>query len=366
MKRKLQLAGVQSSRPTVVTDLTLAGTNQRLVGQNGEFNVANNQELLQAVAQVMQLAGQGRVVTEAQATQEEAVANRVRSNRELVQAAFDDKEELIALGEVLAEDVQITQNRDGFMRRFMAKQEIEQGQIPQIRVNQKNVAGVLATSASQTHTQLLRDNMQYPNEFYVTARPFIEQKDISRSTTDILEEKYIDTLEAIMVQEDRIWKQMADETLGLANEFTNIVGTMNTTSLAQLINRVTRWGLPAKYWLIANDIWTDVISDSSFVNQFNATSYAEELVQTGTLGNIYGLEVVSDQFRHEAHKVLEAGEMYILSSPEYHGQFTDRDGLDVRPIDDTHENVPGRGWVMTEQLSMAIVNARTVAKARRQ
>ncbi|QJT70929.1 hypothetical protein GR7B_00131 [Vibrio phage vB_VcorM_GR7B] len=362
--KKLQLAGLNANRPTLVSDLTLAGSNSRLVGQNGEFNVSNNAELLQVVAQVMSLAQGGqKIVTEAQAVEAESAA---KTHKEMIMAAFESKDELIALGEVIAEDVQITQNRDGFMRRFLAKQELEQGQIPQIRINQKNVAGVIATSATQTQTQLLRDNTQYPNEFYVTARPFIEQKDISRSTTDILEEKYIDTLEAVMVQEDRIWKQMADETLGLSNEFTNIVGTMNTAALAALINKVTRWGLPAKYWLIANDIWTDVIADASFRDQFNATSYAEELVQTGTIGNIFGLEVVSDQFRHEAHKVLDAGEMYVLSSPEMHGQYTDRDGLDVRPIDDTHENVPGRGWVMTEQMSMAIVNSRTVAKAKRQ
>lgn len=360
--RKLTLAGVNKNRATVVTDLTLAGSKQRLIGSNGEFNVANNQELIQVVAQVMQLAQNNRIVTQAQAEDSETFA---RSNRELVQAAFDSRDELIALGEVLAEDVQITQNRDGFMRRFLARQELDQGQIPQIRVNMKNVAAVLATSATQTHTQLLRDNIHYPNEFYITARPFIEQKDISRSTTDILEEKYVDTLEAIMVQEDRIWKQMADETLGLANEFTNVVGRMNTAALAELINKVTRWGLPAKYWLIANDIWTDVIADTSFTNQFNATSFGEELVQTGTIGSIFGLEVVSDQFRHESHKVMNQGEMYVLSSPEHHGQYTDREGLDVRPIDDTHEKVPGRGWVMTEQMSMAIVNSRTVAKARR-
>ena len=75
--------------------------------------------------------------------------------------------------------------------------------------------------------------------------------------------------------------------------------------------------------------------------------------------------MLSDHFRHEEHKVLDAGDIYIVGPPNQHGQFTDRDGLEAKPIDDTHESVPGRGWSIIETMSMVIANTRSVAKASR-
>lgn len=357
MKKKL------SFRPTapslaVASEMKLPGTRENLVDSKGQFNAHDNKQLMQIVSGLMSLAEQGNQVV---ATTEEAEQHM--TNREMVQAAFDSHEELVALGEVLAEDIQITSSREGFMRRFLARQDLEQGQIPQARMNKKNTAAVVAVGPTQTQTQYVRDNFFYPREFYITARPYIEQRDIARSTGDILEEKYTDSLEAVMVTEDRTFKALADATINIANPITNIAGTMSPLALGSLTSQVTQWGIPAKHWLIASDLWADIIGDPEFTASFQTTSYAEELVRSGRLGSIFGLEVSSDQFRHEAHKVLGRGEQYIFGSPEMLGQYTDRGGLEAQAIDGTQEKIPGRGWWMSELVSILIANPRAVAKA---
>lgn len=348
--------------PQVVTDMRtpVRASTESMVGRNGEINASSKKDLNLIVSSLMEMAKNGSVVTEEVASKEELA----RKHREMLVAAFSSKDKLAELAEVMADELYITANRDGFARRFLAKQELSQGQIPTIRMRMKNVVATIATSPTQIETQLVRDNTFYPPEFYISARPFIEQREIDRSNTDVLEEKYIEALEAIMVGEDRTFKRLADSTVGTANTFTNIIGSVTPASLGQFRNQVTQWGLPARYWLIANDIWNDIIGDSGFQSLIDPVS-KHDLLMTGELGTILGMTVISDGFRHPQHKVLERGEMYIIGDAVNTGQLTDRGGLQSLPLDSSHEKIPGRGWMLTQTISMVIGNARSIAKGRR-
>lgn len=361
--KALQLKGLSVSRPNIITELSMAGGG-RLVADNGEFNVSSNKELFQVLASIAKAGQDGKqFTTEKQVATASAMA---KQKREAVEAAFASRDELVALGEVFAAEMQITGNRDGFARRLLTRMELEQGQEPKVTVDMKQSVAVLATGPAQVATHLIRDNVYYPQEFYLQARPYIEAKELARGPATLLDRTYLSTLEAFMVAEDRLWKKMADKTVGLANEQTILAGQVTTRALANMVSNITQWGLPASFWLISSDIMTDIISEESWVNTFNATSYAEELIQTGNIGNVYGLEVITDQFRHQQHKVLGRGEMYVVSSPEQHGVYSDRDGIEARPIDETTERIPGRGWTMNQLTAMSIINARTVTKAIRQ
>jgi hypothetical protein len=57
--------------------------------------------------------------------------------------------------------------------------------------------------------------------------------------------------------------------------------------------------------------------------------------------------------------------MFVVGDAINHGIYTDRGGVQSQPIDISHEQLPGRGWAMSELLSMSIANSRSVAKARR-
>lgn len=369
MKKQNPYSGVQftsAGSPSFQTagELTLPGTQERFVGQDGHINAGSKAELFQKILELSTyIEGSGKqVVTESEAKQRQELA---AAHRDMVLSAFDSKTELSSLGEVLAEEIYITSNREGFMRRFMLRQELGQGQIPQVDIDQKNVVAVVATSPVKIETQLVRDSIMYPPEFYISTRPFIERRDINRSNTDILEKKYLEALEGIMVEEDRVWIRQANATVNVANNMTTVVGTMTPSSLGALSDNVTRWGIPALYWLISSDLRQDIISDSGFQKVIDPVSQFE-LLKTGKLGTIFGMEVISDSYRHPQHKVLSRGEMYVIGDATNHGQYTDRGGVDSKPIDETHEKIPGAGWVLTEDMSMVIANARSVAKGIRQ
>jgi hypothetical protein len=313
--------------------------------------------LVSEMAAFLDAASKAGAVTEVQASAME----ENQKHAQMLTAAFADRDAHMELGEVMADELYQAANREGFARRFLAKQELGQGQVPRVWMRMKNLTAAVATSPVKTHTQIVRDNLITPPEFYIQTRPFVEQRDIAQATGDVLEEKYVEATEGISVREDRVWKALADQLVGVANNQVTFLGTMTASGLMSLRNQVSRWNLPVSYWLVANDIWNDIVGDTSFQQVIDPVS-KHELLLTGQLGTIYGMTVISDAYRHPEHRVLSQGEMYCISDAINHGMMTDRGGIESSPIDVSIEGVPGRGWHFTELVSMAIANARSVVR----
>jgi hypothetical protein len=358
--KKNPYAQVQFKTPVLATDLRFPGSKERAVGRDGDLNASSRQDLVMQIAKLMQVAMDTPIYTEDQMSRRELVAK----HQEAIVAAFNSDQAHRELGEVMAEELYLAGNREGFMRRFLARQELTQGQIPHVRMRMKNVVATVASAPSKVTTQLIRDNLYFPPEFYISTRPFVEQREIDQSSGDVLEEKYIEGLEGMMVSEDRTWYTMCKATANIANPATTIIGTMSPMGLATLRNQVTRWNIPAGNWLIANDIWNDIIGDANFSQLIDPVS-KHELLLTGQLGVIIGMTIYSDAFRHPQHKVLSQGEMFVVGDAVNHGQYTDRGGVNSAPIDGSIESVPGRGWWLTESMSIVVANARSVAYGRR-
>ena len=360
MSKKNPFKQTAHAQPVVATELRFTRGGERVVGSNGEINGSSKLDVLKQIAKLMEVAESNHVVTETAAVQQEEQGKR----QEMITAAFADREAYQELGEVLAEELYQAANREGFMRRFLARQEIGQGQIPQVRMRMKNVVGVIASSPSKTQTQIMRDNLYFPPEFYITTRPFVEKREIDQSNGDVLQEKYIEGLEGIMVAEDRAFYTMSINASSLENSQLAIVGTLDPLTLSTIRNQVTRWDIPATSLLIANDLWNDFIGNASFQTALDQVT-KHELLLSGVLGTIMGMTILSDAFRHPQHKVLNQGDIFVFGNPVNLGQYTDRGGVESLPVDPAIEGIPGRGWMLQESMSIVLANARAVAYTNR-
>lgn len=348
---------------TVASDFRIRGRQERTVGQNGEFNAGSRQELIQLLASLAEEAKSGnRMISEATAAD---AAAKAQAHKEMVMAAFDDPMRHREVGEVLANELNVSSNKAGLMRAFLKRQELAQGQIPNVLMQMKNVTAIVASSPTRTEPQHVRDQWYYPPEFYITANPFIEARDISRANTDVLEQKYIEAMEGIMVAEDRTWRRMAQQSIGVANESTTVVGSLTPLALSSVRNLVTRWRIPATGLLFASDLWTDILADANFAIVLDPVS-KHELFLEGQLGTMLGMGVYTDAYRHQSHQVLSKGEFWVIGEANQHGQYTDRGGVVSEPVTQAMAGVPGRGWFMSEQVSMVIANSRSVARGIRQ
>ncbi len=341
--------------PVLATEFKPRGSSELLVASNGEINASNKKDLLQRGLQLAMATARGDVETSSMRNE------RANKHRQLVEAMFNSPDVHKELGEVMAQNLYATSNRRGFARKFLARQELTQGETPRVKLRNKDTTVVYSTSPTRVETQVVRDKLFTPPEIDLEARPYIEQREINTSAGDVLEEKYTEALEAIMVGEDRLWYMQANETVGILNDLTIVSGTLTPLTLAEVRNQVTRWNLPASNVLMASDLYADIIGDSSFIQAIEPVS-RHELIMTGELATLYGMSITTDGYRHQEHRVLSAGEFFVISDPVTHGVYTDRGGIDTEVLTPATEKIPGRGWYMHESYSSVIANARSVAK----
>lgn len=328
------------------------------VASNGEINAYDRKDALRNIDRLMIEASSGRIVR--------TVEQKEQAQQLLASAINDPTGNIWRDMEVaVAAEINETAAREGFLRRFVIEEPLSQGQTPKIRQRYRNVVAVISESPTDINHQIIRDKYFYPPEFNIVANIEIEEREIAQATGDILDEKYNEGLQAIMVQEDRVWKNLADGTVGAANDLTTITGALTPNYLMAIQQKVTDWKLPATQTLISNDYWKDIVTNSNWLAAFDPVTRAEILL-TGRLGSVYGMEISTDGFRPPELKVLDQGELYVTSSPEYHGAITTRGGVVPTPLNGPLNSRTTRGWFLSELMSAMITNSRSVAKARRQ
>jgi hypothetical protein len=349
---------LKAKHPVIAaTDYRISGRSERAVGFGGEINASSKKELLATNRIIMEAAANGEVAPEERII-------RSSTNKALVTSAFRDKQAHLVLGERVADEIYMTANRKGFARRFLNRIELKQGEIPRFPVRRKNVTAFMTTGPTKVETEVVTDKWLLPAEVEIRARPFIPQTDINQNPGDVLEEKYVEALEAIMVTEDRYWYNLSRMTIGVDNNLSLISGTLNPTSLMNVRQQVVGWGLKAAYCLMASDLFVDIVGDTDFANQIEPVA-RHELVMTGQMGSLYGMVLISEAYRHPEHKVLGVGEFAVVSDPLTHGAYSDRGGVDSVPIDGVTEKIAGRGWLLSESVAFAVANSRSVAWALR-
>jgi len=348
---------MKSKQPVVATELRFDGSSEHAVGLNGELNASSKKDLIAQQLKLVNAASKGEVVTAAQATERQALA---KQHKELVAAAFADPQAHRVIGEKMAENLYVTSNRKGFSRRFLNRIELKQGDIPRFPIRLKNVQAFWYTSAVRMETNIVLDKWLMPPEFQIGTRVFIPQNEINQSNSDVLDEKYVEALEGIMVAEDRLWINAVRAMQGIDNNQTAIAGTLTPLGLMNVRQQVARWGLKVPYLLMASDLYVDIVGDSTFIQAIEPVA-RHELIMTGELAILYGMTIISEAYRHPEHKVLNQGEFVVVSDAQTHGAYSDRGGVDSQPIDTTVEHVLGRGWVLAESFSLAVANARSAA-----
>jgi hypothetical protein len=339
------------------------GRGRALDAQTGEFNANDKSELVEAISGLMQACSSGAVVEQPAAMTD---MDAMDARRELLAGAMADEtgEKWAALGSGLARQINEQSNREGFLRRICQGQTLRQGEIPRVPMPSHDSLAVVATSASNTGYQSIRQKVFTPDEFEIQANVRVENLDIEQVNGDLLEHAYNDGLQAMMVAEDKLWKGAADQTVGVINDLEYIAGELTTKNLGNLRQAVARWNLPVTAAIISNDYWADIIGSNDFATFLDPiTKY--DLALNGELGTLVGMQLITDAFRQPNQKVLDQGEIYVVASPENHAAYSTRGGIRSTPTTGANQGNSSRGWFMTEPFSFVLANSRSVAKGKR-
>lgn len=361
MKNPYAAAQVVLKNGDPLTELRFSGSSHRALDErSGEFNANDKRELLRSISKMFEAQSSGEIRRQ---TSAERMAE-IEMRREVVVAAHADPEKWAALGADLAVQIQEQRNREGFLRRVAIGQDLKQGQLPRVNVPMWDAMAVVATGPANVQFQLIRNKQFLPAEFEIVANLRCDRLEMEQVGGDILDNLYNQGLDSVMVKEDKLWKASADLTVGVVNPLNFIGGLLTPQILATIRQGVTDWNLPATTAIISNDFWADIVGSTDFATMLDpVTKY--DLVMNGELGTLVGMALLTDGFRQPNQKVLNRGEIYVLSTPEHHGCYSDRGGVRSEPTTGADSGNTSRGWLLSEILSWTLANPRSVSKGRR-
>ena len=352
---------VASARMNTRTGTFTRSASEAAVGANGELNAGSKRELMHAIASLQNAVAGGSVVQAPAADAKEVKAAREARMQEAV--ADKSGQSWQALGEVIGDEVWETLGREGFGRKTLLIKPLGKGETGRLRIRRKDVVAFMVTSDPNVVASQVRQNYIYPPEFYLLAHITIEDKEIEQASGDLLDDKYQDGLEQILVREDNVWLNLARTAAPASNDLF-FFNTFTPTVFSEMRTEVARWGIPVTTSIIAFDLWNDIIADAEFSAWFDPVS-KHEIVLEGSLGSILGVQIITDAFRYETLRVLSAGEVFFLGAPQTLGGITQRKELSTESINKYNQGKPERGWFMQQIEGMAITNSRALVRGQR-
>lgn len=339
-----------------------AGSNEALIGSNGEINASNKADLMKGIASLIQAAANGEV-REAQASDEMTPAEK-KEFLATAAAAGIHSNEWMTLGGTMAAEVKQTLGREGFARKFMQFKPMTNGEVLKVRLRKRDTLAWYSTTNPKTVASIARAPYAEPGMFSLNANIEIEQIEIAQDTGDLLDERYSDGLEAMLVAEDKVFLKLADNAATCLNNpfyFSDFTPTSMQTMKTEI---ASNGGLPVTSMLISFDIWNDIVAQPEFTAWYSEIA-KHELVMEGNLGQLAGMNIVTDGYRIPQLRVLKSGSVYMFSSPETLGVIGQWGDMTVKSVDKANDGRAVVGWFMSSIEAMVIGNSRGVVRGTR-
>jgi len=344
-------------------DLRFGGKGDLALSQStGEINANSTKDLIGQIGKLMHAFHNGDVV---HSNSSSAVVSLSQAEKaEILSEALADPtgEKWASLGASIVGSIEDRAERAGLLRKVCKGATVRQGDVARIELKIHQAEAVLASGPTETGYRLLRGKVFTPAEFEMKANIRVTKMDLDQINGDLLDRAQQDGLTAIMVQEDRLWKQAADASVGIQNDLTYIHGDLTPRLLSTLKNYVSSWPLPVSTAVMSYDYWNDIIGNDQFSSALDPVS-KYDLITTGRLGTLLGMELITDGFRAPEHIVLKQGELYVLADQDYHAMYTTRGGTQSTPTNGANQGSTDRGWLLSSTFSFTMANVRSVAKA---
>lgn len=337
----------------------LSQSNDPVANNQGEINAYSKKDAFQQIAGIVASAQKGEIAR--QGIKRDVLthlSDEVR-NAHVTRNATN----FGTIGEEVTNEIRTTVARTGFIRRFLQERELKTLEEAKIYLRVQDTLAFSMSTDGVTPISHIKQREIYLRENYITANILIEEKELARLGSDLLEEKLEDGMEMVMVQEDRQFKVLADQAASSLNNPT-FFSSLTPAVFQAMKNQIENRGLPVANAWLANNLMNDIVTDSTFSGWFDPVS-KHELVLTGELGSLLGVTLHTDAFINSKLRVLAAGELYFFSAPSTLGQFLTRQALSSEPVNRKIIGQPSKGWMITEIVAPAVANANGVTKGSR-
>lgn len=323
--------------------------------KKGELNAYSKQD---ALAQIMKLASILNENEPANTGLAGQVSLSDSARDDLIVKAINTQEGKVALAQAMANPIRRNLDYHGIARRLLVVDPLSQGAYPTYERDIDVAAVVIASNGTGPESRVFGDRVVVP-EFEIFSNPTVRISEVKRRRFNVIDRAVQKARQEIMAQEDANIFAAVDAAAEVENTVQDIADAgMLKRDLVELKAQVDRWDLvTAKYFMNINE-FTDILKWGSGGGQGVGGGEVDpvtmrEILQTGLYAHIWGADIM-------VSKIVPPGTVYCAADPEFVGVMPVRQDIEVLPADEPKQLK--LGWVVSEQIGIAIVNPRGVAK----
>jgi hypothetical protein len=277
---------------------------------------------------------------------------------DLMARAISSQEGKIALAQAMANPIRRNLDYHGIARRALVVDPLSQGAYPTYERDIDVAAVVVSSNGTAPESRVFGDRVVVP-EFEIVANPTVRISEVKRRRFNVIDRAVQKARQEIMAQEDANVFAAIDAASSVENTVQDIADAgLLKRDLVELKAQVDRWDLvTTKFFMNINE-FTDILKWGAGGGQGVGGGEVDpvtmrEILQTGLYAHIWGADIL-------VSKIVPPGTVYALSDPEFVGVMPIRQDIEVLPADEPKQLK--LGWVVSEQIGLAIVNPRGCAK----
>lgn len=280
---------------------------------------------------------------------------------ELISRAIMTQDGKIALAQAMANPIRRNLDYHGIARRALVVDPLPQGAQATYDRDIDVAAVVISSNGTGPESRVFGDRIVVP-EFEIYANPTVRISEVRRRRFNVIDRAVQKARQEIMAQEDANIFAALDASASVENTLTDIADAgLLKRDLVEIKQQIDRWDLvTTKYFMNINE-FTDMLKWGSGGGQgvgggdFDPVTM-REVLQTGLYAHIWGTDIM-------VSKIVPPGTIYGAADPEFVGVMPIRQDIEVLPADEPKQLK--LGWVVSEQIGIAIVNPRGVAAGRK-
>jgi len=326
-----------------------------MFSNKGEMNAGSLREALQTLVKYAAILEENQPSNTGLAGQ---VSLSDDKRDELVTRAIMTQEGKIALAQAMANPIRKNLDYHGIARRALVVDPLAQGAYPSYERDIDVSAVVISSNGTGPESRVFGDRVVVPT-FELYSNPTVRISEVRRRRFNVIDRAVQKARQEIMAQEDANVFAAIDAAASVENTTQDIADAgLLKRDLVELKAQIDRWDLvTTKYFMNINE-FTDILKWGAGGGQGTGGGEVDpvtmrEILQTGLYAHIWGADIM-------VSKIVPPGTVYACADPEFVGVMPIRQDIEVLPAD---EPKPLKlGWVVSEEVGIAIVNPRGVSK----
>lgn len=269
----------------------------------------------------------------------------------LIAKALESEEGRTALAQAMANPIRTSLDYQGIGRKLLVVDPLPAGALPVYDKDVDAKAAVISKRGQAPDFVVEGDRVQVPT-FEIVSYPQVRFSQVKERRFNVIDRAQQRAKSDIMAVEDEEVFSLLDAAAEDANTVITLPAgsSLSRDALTKAFKEVEKHDLVVTKVVMNAQQFADI---RAWNNQDFDPVTQHEVLQTGLFGHIWTADILIS-------KKVKDGTVYVLADPEFVGVMPIRQDIQVIPADKPEDL--RLGWVIYEEIGLAVVNTMAVAK----